>query len=78
MKIARELHDVVAHQQAQQILADLAGTTSSTPLELRATVEVLRHAGGPEADPLNRLRAWTACRNWCRRASRSASSSRFH
>lgn len=93
MRIARELHDVVAHQmavahaqagtaaylapthpeQAQQILTDLADTTSSTLLELRATAGVLRHAGGPEADS---LRAWTSCRSWCRRASRPASSSR--
>ncbi|MFJ3664923.1 sensor histidine kinase [Streptomyces sp. NPDC090106] len=65
MRIARELHDVVAHHmavanaqagtaahlvatrpdQARQILADLAGTTSSALLELRATVGVLRHSG---------------------------------
>lgn len=72
MRIARELHDVVAHhmavahaqagtaahlaptqpEQAQKILADLAGTTSSALLELQATVGVLRHAGDPEADSL--------------------------
>ncbi|MEU6192297.1 sensor histidine kinase [Streptomyces sp. NPDC047061] len=72
MRIARELHDVVAHhmavahaqagtaahlapthpEQAQKILADLAGTTSSALLELQATVGVLRHADDPEADSL--------------------------
>ncbi|GAA3790616.1 sensor histidine kinase [Streptomyces phyllanthi] len=72
MRIARELHDVVAHhmavahaqagtaahlarthpEQAQKILADLAGTTSSALLELRATVGVLRHAEDSEAESL--------------------------
>lgn len=72
MRIARELHDVVAHhmavanaqagtaahlavthpEQSQKILAELTGTTSSALLELRATVGVLRHAGGPDSDPL--------------------------
>ncbi|MGW0711416.1 sensor histidine kinase [Streptomyces sp. NPDC002643] len=72
MRIARELHDVVAHhmavanaqagtaahlapthpEQAQKILADLARTTSSALLELRATVGVLRQADDPESDCL--------------------------
>jgi len=72
MRIARELHDVVAHhiaaahaqagtaahlapghpEQAQKILADLVGTTSSALLELQATVGVLRQAGDPEVDSL--------------------------
>jgi signal transduction histidine kinase len=72
MRIARELHDVVAHhmavahaqagtaahlapghpEQAQKILADLVGTTSSALLELQATVRVMRQAGDPEADSL--------------------------
>lgn len=39
-------------EQAQKILADLAGTTSSALLELQATVGVLRHPGDPEADSL--------------------------
>ncbi|MET8973990.1 sensor histidine kinase [Streptomyces sp. NPDC004539] len=70
MRIARELHDVVAHhmavanaqagtaahlarthpEQAQKILAELAGTTSSALLELRATVGILRRPDDP--DPL--------------------------
>ncbi|WP_075661102.1 sensor histidine kinase [Streptomyces acidiscabies] len=70
MRIARELHDVVAHhmavanaqagtaahlarthpEQAQKILAELAGTTSSALLELRATVGILRSPDDP--DPL--------------------------
>jgi signal transduction histidine kinase len=72
MRIARELHDAVAHhmavahaqagtaahladthpEQTRKILADLVGTTSSALLELRATVGVLRHSAGPDADPL--------------------------
>lgn len=72
MRIARELHDVVAHhmavanaqagtaahlasthpEQSQKILAELAATTSSALLELRATVGVLRQAGDPDADSL--------------------------
>ena len=69
MRIARELHDVVAHhlalanaqagtaahlartdpEQAQRILTDLTGTTSSALRELKATVGVLRQADDPEA-----------------------------
>ncbi|SEH00260.1 Histidine kinase [Nonomuraea solani] len=69
MRIARELHDVVAHhmavanaqagtaahlapthpEQAQKILADLTGTTSSALLELRATVGLLRQADDPDS-----------------------------
>ncbi|MCO6008026.1 sensor histidine kinase [Actinoallomurus purpureus] len=69
MRIARELHDVVAHHlalanaqagtaahlartrsdQAQKILADLTGTTSSALRELKATVGLLRQAGDPDA-----------------------------
>ncbi|MEU6555723.1 sensor histidine kinase [Streptomyces sp. NPDC046915] len=72
MRIARELHDVVAHhmavanaqagtaahlapthpEQARKILADLAGTTSSALLELRATVGILRQADDPGPDSL--------------------------
>ncbi|MFJ9584604.1 sensor histidine kinase [Streptomyces acidicola] len=72
MRIARELHDVVAHhmavanaqagtaaylaptqpEQAQKILAQLASTTSSALLELRATVGVLRQAGDPDSESL--------------------------
>ncbi|MFC8454700.1 sensor histidine kinase [Kitasatospora sp. NPDC057223] len=73
MRIARELHDAVAHhmavanaqagtaahllaagrpEQAGQLLADLAHTTSTALLELRNTVGVLRQAGDPDADPL--------------------------
>ncbi|MEU6847458.1 sensor histidine kinase [Streptomyces sp. NPDC046716] len=72
MRIARELHDAVAHhmavahaqagtaahlaptqpEQAQKILNDLVGTTSSALLELRATVGVLRQTGAPETDAL--------------------------
>ncbi|MGW5650635.1 sensor histidine kinase [Streptomyces humi] len=72
MRIAHELHDVVAHhmavanaqagtaahlapthpEQAQKILADLAGTTSSALLELRATVGILRQANDPTSDTL--------------------------
>ncbi|MFJ6431060.1 sensor histidine kinase [Streptomyces sp. NPDC091416] len=72
MRIARELHDAVAHhmavahaqagtaahlaptrpEQAQKILNDLVGTTTSALLELRATVGVLRQTGSPEADSL--------------------------
>ncbi|GAA4610721.1 histidine kinase [Actinoallomurus liliacearum] len=69
MRIARELHDVVAHHlalanaqagtaahlartrpdQAQRILADLTGTTSSALRELKATVGLLRQTGDPDA-----------------------------
>jgi signal transduction histidine kinase len=69
MRIARELHDVVAHHlalanaqagtaahlvrnrpdQAQQILTDLIGTTSSALRELKGTVGLLRQAGDPDA-----------------------------
>ncbi|MFE5240443.1 MULTISPECIES: sensor histidine kinase [unclassified Streptomyces] len=72
MRIARELHDAVAHhmavahaqagtaahlaptqsEQAQKILKELVGTTSSALLELRATVGVLRQTGNPEVDTL--------------------------
>lgn len=38
-------------EQARRILTDLVGTTSSALLELRATVGVLREAGGSQADP---------------------------
>ncbi|MET8328610.1 sensor histidine kinase [Streptomyces sp. NPDC005181] len=69
MRIARELHDVVAHHltlahaqagtaahlarihpdQAQTILADLVGTTSSALRELKATVGLLRQADDTDA-----------------------------
>ncbi|MPY41967.1 sensor histidine kinase, partial [Streptomyces phyllanthi] len=39
-------------EQAQKILADLARTTSSALLELRATVGVLRQTDDPESDSL--------------------------
>ncbi|MER5218795.1 sensor histidine kinase [Streptomyces flaveus] len=72
MRIARELHDVVAHhmavanaqagtalhlapthpEQSQKLLAQLAGTTSSALLELRATVGVLRQTGDPDTESL--------------------------
>ncbi|MFI1852235.1 sensor histidine kinase [Streptomyces sp. NPDC020480] len=68
MRIARELHDVVAHHlalanaqastaahlartnpdQAQKILTNLAGTTSSALRELKATVGLLRQPDDPE------------------------------
>ncbi|WP_343075726.1 histidine kinase [Streptomyces roseirectus] len=68
MRIARELHDAVAHhmavanaqagtaahlarthpEQAQKILGELAGTTSSALLELRATVGILRGTDDPD------------------------------
>jgi signal transduction histidine kinase len=64
MRIARDLHDVVAHHlvlahiqagtlvrltrtrpdEAERIVADLTGTTSSALRELKATVGLLRHA----------------------------------
>ncbi|MFJ4653619.1 sensor histidine kinase [Nocardia sp. NPDC088792] len=69
MRIARELHDVVAHHmalanaqagvasyvlstrpdQAQQMLTQLAETTSSALRELKATVGLLRQSGDAEA-----------------------------
>ncbi len=69
MRIARELHDVVAHHlalanaqagtaahlvrsrpdQAEKILGELTGTTSSALRELKATVGLLRQAGDPDA-----------------------------
>ncbi len=69
LRIARELHDVVAHHlalanaqagtaahlarthpaQAEKILADLAGTTSTALREMKATVSVLRRADDPAA-----------------------------
>ncbi|MFE7241675.1 sensor histidine kinase [Streptomyces sp. NPDC057580] len=69
MRIARELHDAVAHhltlahaqagtaahlarihpEQAQTILADLVGTTSSALRELKATVGLLRQADDTDA-----------------------------
>jgi signal transduction histidine kinase len=69
VRIARELHDVVAHhlalanaqagtvahllrtrpEQAERILADLTGTTSSALRELKATVGLLRRAGDSDA-----------------------------
>ncbi|WP_435226175.1 sensor histidine kinase [Streptomyces sp. Tue6028] len=72
MRIARELHDAVAHhmavahaqagtaahlaptqpEQAQKILTELVGTTTSALLELRATVGVLRQANGSDSDSL--------------------------
>ncbi|WP_326741949.1 sensor histidine kinase [Streptomyces sp. NBC_01768] len=67
-RIARELHDIVAHHialahaqaataayllrskpdQAQKMLDELAGTTSSALRELKATVGLLRREGDPE------------------------------
>ncbi|MCX4846917.1 sensor histidine kinase [Streptomyces sp. NBC_00893] len=67
-RIARELHDIVAHhialahaqaataayllrsrpEQAQDMLDQLAGTTSSALRELKATVGLLRREGDPE------------------------------
>ncbi|MFJ8371126.1 sensor histidine kinase [Streptomyces sp. NPDC094461] len=67
-RIARELHDIVAHHialahaqaataayllrskpdQAQEMLDQLAGTTSSALRELKATVGLLRREGDPE------------------------------
>ncbi|MFF9346997.1 sensor histidine kinase [Streptomyces sp. NPDC014734] len=67
-RIARELHDIVAHHialahaqastasyllrtrpaQAQQMMDQLAGTTSSALRELKATVGLLRSEGDPE------------------------------
>ncbi|MER5363553.1 sensor histidine kinase [Streptomyces sp. NPDC002785] len=67
-RIARELHDIVAHhialahaqaataayllrrqpEQAQQMMDQLAGTTSSALRELKATVGLLRSEGDPE------------------------------
>jgi signal transduction histidine kinase len=64
MRIARDLHDVVAHHlvlahiqagtlvrlmrtrpdEAERLVADLTGTTSSALRELKATVGLLRHA----------------------------------
>ncbi|NNN29147.1 sensor histidine kinase [Streptomyces sp. S3(2020)] len=72
MRIARDLHDVVAHhlalakiqagvaehftrtrpEQAQKILADLVGTTTTAMRELKATVGLLRHADDPDSAPL--------------------------
>jgi signal transduction histidine kinase len=72
MRIARELHDVVAHHMAvanaqagtaahmldistetsRKLLANLQGTTSTGMLELRATIGLLRHASGADADTL--------------------------
>jgi signal transduction histidine kinase len=69
VRIARELHDVVAHhlalanaqagtaahlvrnrpEQAQQILTDLIGTTSSALREMKGTVGLLRQAGDADA-----------------------------
>lgn len=69
VRIARELHDVVAHhlalanaqagtaahlvrnrpEQAERILVDLAGTTSSALRELKATVGLLRRPEDPAA-----------------------------
>ncbi|MFI1213495.1 sensor histidine kinase [Streptomyces sp. NPDC020802] len=69
MRIARELHDVVAHHlalanaqagtvahllrtrpdEAERIVTDLAGTTSSALRELKATVGLLRHADDAES-----------------------------
>ncbi|MPY60682.1 sensor histidine kinase [Streptomyces spongiae] len=68
MRIARDLHDVVAHHlvlatlqattvarlmrsrpdDAERIVTELAGTTSSALRELRSTVGLLRHAGDAE------------------------------
>ncbi|MFG3525567.1 sensor histidine kinase [Streptomyces sp. NPDC047917] len=67
-RIARELHDIVAHhialahaqaataayllrsrpEQAQDMMDQLAGTTSSALRELKATVGLLRREGDPE------------------------------
>ncbi|EGX60869.1 two-component sensor kinase [Streptomyces zinciresistens K42] len=72
MRIARELHDVVAHhlalanaqagtaahlvgsspEQAQRILTDLTGTTSSALRELKATLGLLRRNGETDSAPL--------------------------
>jgi len=69
MRIARDLHDVVAHHlalanaqagtvahlmrtdpdQAQNLVTDLASTTSSALRELKATVGLLRQANDPES-----------------------------
>jgi signal transduction histidine kinase len=69
MRIARELHDVVAHHlalanaqagtaahlvrsrpdQAEKILTELGGTTSSALRDLKATVGLLRQEGDPSA-----------------------------
>ncbi|MBT3150324.1 sensor histidine kinase [Streptomyces sp. CHD11] len=72
MRIARELHDVVAHHLAlanaqagtaahfaltdpprtKKILTSLTDTTSSALRELKATLGLLRHDGGPDSAPL--------------------------
>ncbi|MFG2680603.1 sensor histidine kinase [Streptomyces sp. NPDC048392] len=72
MRIARELHDVVAHhlalanaqagtaahfaltdpQRTKKILTALTGTTSSALRELKATLGLLRHDGGPDSASL--------------------------
>ncbi|MFD7062185.1 sensor histidine kinase [Streptomyces sp. NPDC059906] len=69
MRIARELHDVVAHhitlanaqavaaarlihsrpQQAEELLGQLAGTTTSALRELGASIGVLRQSDDPQA-----------------------------
>ncbi|MFE3904933.1 sensor histidine kinase [Streptomyces sp. NPDC059153] len=69
VRIARELHDVVAHhlalanaqagtaarlvrsrpEQAEQLLTDLAGTTSSALREVKATVSLLRRPDDPDS-----------------------------
>jgi signal transduction histidine kinase len=69
VRIARDLHDVVAHhlalanaqagtiahlirarpEQAEKMVADLAGTTASALRELKATVGLLRQDEDPEA-----------------------------
>ncbi|MFD9444449.1 sensor histidine kinase [Streptomyces sp. NPDC060006] len=66
MRIARELHEVVAHAQAdtaahlastdpvqsQKILANLTATASSAWLELHATVGTVRQVEGFDPDSL--------------------------
>src|SRR5262249_27523633 len=83
LRIARELHDIVAHhlalanaqagtaaylasshpEQAQRILTELTGTTSSALRELKATVGLLRHGEDSPLEPapgLGRLAELTA------------------